>query len=307
MPRRPLKRRSSRLKTGSIILLVVIAIALIFTRGGIFHHQPPPQTATAPAAAPVPDPRPLTQAEQDAFVPLVCGGSTPAAGQYQYHCITVPGYPDLSIAGEGIGISLTAITYGGITTAGASQAYLSYQASFESHADNFGGGVLFKKSGVGWLPLSWVPGGQLDGCLSLGGAGAAKFICDGGSVGQGEADSSLNLVTITPPGPGTPAGLRTTHLLTASDLRQTDQPNLNCTLRKSPDQAVLLSIDSLNRAPAPDFALAGITYVTAAAASAACAKNDFADAPTQTGTLHLQLAGQNIAVTPGLNFAPAEF
>lgn len=306
MPRKPLKRRPSRLRAAAIILAALVAVALIFTRGHIFRHSEPPQTASA-TATPVPDPRPLNQLERDAFIPLVCGGSTPATGQYQYNCITVPGYPDSSLAGSGSAISLTSITYGGITEAGANQAYLSYQASFESHADNFGGGALFKKSGVGWLLLSWVPGGQLDGCLSLGGAKAAKFLCPGGSVGQGEADSVLNLVSVTPPAPGTPADLSATHLLTASDLRQTQSPNSNCTLRKSPDQAVLLSIDSLHRASAPDFAVAGITYVTAADATAACAKGDFANAPTQTGALHLQLAGDTITIAPGLNFAPAAF
>jgi hypothetical protein len=96
-------------------------------------------------------------------------------------------------------------------------------------------------------------------------------------------------------------------VLTASDLRQTLSPNDNCTLRKSSNQAVLLSIDSLRRAPAPDFAVAGINYVTAADASAACAKGDFAAAPTTTGALRLQLTGENVTIVPGLNVAPADF
>ena len=110
MARRPVKRRPSRLRPAAILLVAVIALALIFARSSIFRQTVPMSgIATSPAITPVADPRPLSTGEADAFIPLVCGGSTPATGQYQYHCVTVPGYPDTGVDGPGIGISLTSI------------------------------------------------------------------------------------------------------------------------------------------------------------------------------------------------------
>jgi hypothetical protein len=277
------------------LLLLIIVLAL--GAGGYWYWTQHNAAAPAQAAANQ-DARALTAAEQTAFLPLVCGGLSAGSDGYAHDCTSLPGYPssDYGGAGTGLGITLTSVITGHLSNATDDQAYVSYQGSFESHADNFGGGILLRADGKGgWSLQKWVQGGVMDGCLSLNPQGRAQMLCLSGSTGQGETATVLMVVSI----PNTSG----TNLLSASDLRQTMDPNANCGLRTSASQDVLLGIDAIARSGA-GYAVQ-IEYVPAATAEDACKSKNFANAPVSKTTLTLDWDGSAAQITPGFNFAPS--
>lgn len=277
---------------------ILLLIVLLLLAGGAYwlwgrHGTPGPVAANQ-------DARPLGATAQTAFLPLVCGGASAGTDGYAHDCTSLPGYPsaDYGGAGTGLGITLTSVIYGHITSPQADEAYVSYQGSFEPHADNFGGGILFAADGKGgWVLRKWVPGASMDGCLSLTPQGEAKMLCVNGSTGQGETDTVLGTVR-----PGAPGSFR--KILAASDLRETMDPNANCSLRTSANQDVLLGIGPLARAGTGYTAR--IDYVPAATATAACAAKTFGNVLVTKGTLRLDWDGSRITVAPGYDFAPAD-
>src|ERR1700743_1457343 len=126
------------------------------------------------------DSRPLTGAEQRIFFPLVCG--KPVRHDKDNTCARVLGYPGTAPGDDPVNLSLDAIAYGAFTAAGTAQPYVSYPASFEPHADNFGGGILFARAGAGWRLKRWSPGGQMQTCLALPGA-PQRMLCLSGWAG----------------------------------------------------------------------------------------------------------------------------
>lgn len=277
-----------------LLLLVLLLIGAGAYRLWGPHHAPTPGPVAADANA---DARPLSAAAQSAFLPLVCGGASAGTDGYAHDCASLPGYPsaDYGGAGTGLGLTLTSIITGHISSATADEAYVSYQGSFEPHVNNFGGGILFAADGKGgWRLERWVPGGGMDGCLTLNRTGRARFLCLRGSTGQGETDTALMLVTL-------PENQGKT-VLAASDLRETMDANANCALRK-PGQDVLLGIDAIARAG--NGYTARISYVPAATAAAACKAKNFVNAPVSEADLGLSWDGDRLTITPGHDFAPA--
>ncbi len=280
-------------------LLLLLVLVLLGAGGYYFwsNHNPPALGPAAVAAANT-DARGLTDAEQAALLPLVCGGVSAGSEGFAHNCTSLPGYlsADYGGAGTGLGITLTSVILGHLSNATADEAYVSYQGSFESHADNFGGGILFTADGKGgWTREKWVPGGVTDGCLSLNPRGRAKMLCLVGSSGQGETDTALTTLSL----PDT----RGETLLTGSDLRQTMDSNANCGLRKSANQDVLLGIDNIARA-GTGYA-AQIDYVAAADAEIACKEQKFANAKVSKTTLTLTWDGNAMQIAPEFNFAPS--
>jgi hypothetical protein len=262
------------------------------------------------------DPRGLTLQEGNEFLPLVCIGASDATSassesgeNYQYHCNNLLSYPSLDSLSGDYELTLTSISYGHFTNIGTEQAYVSYLGNFEDHADNWGGGILFEKEASGWSLIRWYPGGQMDNCLMLRPGGQAKLLCLFGWSGQGEKDTSLWVVTIPPSyDPDADSSPYQTSVIKASDERNTGSPNSNCADRKSPNQAILLSIDNIARSPDHSvFAEAGVTYFAADEAKTACAKADLEDATLSSGTLRLKWDGRSVTVAQGINFAPADW
>ena len=277
-----------------VSVLAIIGILAILLRSG---HSPEQQGSAPIACQSLNQPsHPVSSAEETGFLKLVCDQASGAGGGYAHQCASLPGYPssDYGGAGLGLGITLKSVVYGHLTSATADEAYITYAGSFEPHASNYGGGILFTKTSDGWVLNSWHPGGQADHCVLLTPSGRAHFVCLTGWEGQGEADSDLALTTLPPPQGSHPT------LLSARDLRGTMDPNANCKGRTS-GQALLLSIDTLS--PATGGAAARITYVSPTAAQAACATNQLANAPTSSATLSLQWEGGEIKTTPDMNFA----
>lgn len=287
----------------SLLVIIGAGLFLFWPRGqqggGAGGGGDAGQVAQTQQAVANHDPRALSEAEQTAFLPLVCGGASGAGGGFAHQCTSLPGYPsqDYGGAGLGLGITLKSVIYGHLTGADADDAYVTYTGSFEPHVTNFGGGILFTGGPGHWKLKAWYPGGQAAHCVSLNPTGRAKFVCLYGYEGQGEVDSLLTLVNLPPPSGEKPA------ILDASDLRGTMNPNANC-VHLPPGDAVLLSIDSLG--PAKDGAEAGISYVSAGDAKTACAANNFANAPVKTATLALRWNGSSTKISPDFSFAPAQ-
>ena len=277
-------------------LFSLVVLLLVLGAGWVWLHRGtgPQKQGENTALAANQDPRALTQTEQAAFLPLVCGGASAGADGYAHDCASLPGYPssDYGGAGTGLGITLTSIAYGNFT--GPGEAYVSYLGSFEPHVTNFGGGILFHKTATGWALTAWYPGNSLDGCLVLNPKGQTPFLCVRGSTGQGETDTVLAVVT---------AGGKQTKVLEASDLRQTMDQNANCGLRRAADQAVLLGINGLARTG--NGYVAQISYVPAATAEAACKAKTFPSAPVTKGSLPLSWNGSAVQVSSDHKFAPA--
>lgn len=272
----------------SVVILVLVLIAgwAWLERGGTPH---PSGDGTATNQ----DARALSGAEQAAFLPLVCGGASAGNSGFAHDCTSLPGYPtaDYGGAGTGLGMTLTSVAYGNFT--GPDQAYVSYQGSFEPHVNNFGGGILFRKTANGWAVSAWHPGNAMDGCLVLNPSGATPLLCVGGSTGQGETDSEVGVATV---------GGELTKILTAADLRETMNAEQNCTARKD-GQDVLLSIDSVSRAGAG--LVVNVQFVPANIADAACKAKKFASTPESKVALPVSWDGSAAKVTTSpYKFAP---
>lgn len=253
------------------------------------------------------DPRPLTSDEVAQFLPQICQGAQAAPGGYSCQAMTAyPGYESTPAAGTTYNIAPTSIIYGHLTDATSSQAYISYTADFEPHADNFGGGILFQRGADGWQLVRWIPGIILDTCLQLQPSGKAGLLCSFVYVGQGEEDSSLTLVTVpTETSANNDYSAFLHHILSGQDLRQTGDDNMSCGQIKSPDQYLLAAIDGLKRSAAPGiFATAKIQYIAPAAVTKFCAGHNLAAAPIEIGTLTITWQNGKITFTPTHNYAP---
>lgn len=272
--------------------LMIVGIVAVLVWSGRPSDSGAPSLLQSPNLAP----RPLDPVAQSDFLKLVCGQASGPAGGYAHQCQSLPGYPsaDYGGAGLGLGITLQSVAYGHFTSATANEAYVTYAGNFEPHANNYGGGILFTKKTGGWTLKAWYPGGQASHCVLLTPTGRARFVCLNSWEGQGEADSNLTVTTLPPPLGNHPT------LISASDLRDTLNPNANCQTLQ-PGQAILLSIDSLS--PAPDGAKAEISFVSAATAQTKCASSSLASAPLTHATLTLHWQNDHIHITPLMDFA----
>lgn len=275
-----------------VITLAVIAVALGWA-GYLPGMRQAPPAASQSLNLP---PQPLNGADQTTFLNLVCAKASGPAGGYAHQCASLPGYPSSDYGGAGLGLGLTLqnVVYGHLTSATADEAYVTYEGSFEPHASNYGGGILFTKAGDGWKLKGWYPGGQAESCVLLTSTGRAQFVCLNSWQGQGETDDVLIQQTLPPPQNG--QGI----LLRARDLRDTLNPNANCQGLQQ-GQNVLLGINSLTATSGG--AEARISYVSAQAAQAACHASQFAAAPLTSATLALKWNGTHLTTSPALNFA----
>ena len=271
----------------SVLVVVIVAGFLLWPR---LHPQQAPQQATNF------NPRPLNDTEQASFLKLVCSHAGGPLESYAHQCESLLGYPsqDYGGAGLGIGITLQSVVYGHLTSDSTEDAYVTYEGSFEPHATNYGGGILFTGGPGKWALQGWYPGGQADQCVVLTPTGKARFVCLSSWEGQGESVSALALLSLPPPQGERP------FLLNADDLRETMTPNANCQFLKA-GQNVLLNIEGLTAAPGG--ARAKIAYVKADDAQKACLANQFANAPVSTTSLTLLWQDGHMHITPALKFA----
>jgi hypothetical protein len=271
--------------------------------------------STAATAAPLPgaqhDPHKLSASELHLFLPAVCKGAVTT--KHDFTCTALVGYPTDGAAfdarsskasGE---ISLDAVAYGHFTGPNAQEAYVTY-SGLESHAQNFGGGILLRGSDNGWKPIRWFAGGQMDHCVSLPDPGPARMLCLTGYTGMGETDSSVWLVDLSGPG----GALRRMDVLKAQDGREAaadgNGGDYYCKGAASSHRAMLLSIDDLTRGREDGvIAVSKISYATAADVGQACAHNGFADMDANNGVVRYRFVQGAIKLDPPPKFAPVDY
>ena len=251
------------------------------------------------------DPRPLTAAEVRIFYPLVCRNRA-RIGRRPICAGGVIGNPN----GKGsVVFSLDAIGYGAFSHPGADEAYATYTADFESHAMNFGGGVLFAHANGQWRLVRWYPSGQHYPCVALPAAASdlQTHLCLTHYSGSGEADSAVwveGLPQIDAKGDRTdsPSGV-----IGAHDFRwngEFDQANYQCTLPRAPDEGILLAITDLTRAGAPGvLAQSHIIYAAPQDVAEACLHHRFARVRTKAGVARYTLHNGKVTATTPIKLA----
>ncbi len=269
------------------------------------------------------DARGLTETEIDTFVPLICAGTisdgngTSMGGQgFQKSCESLVGYPDSDslltypdpddpTKNLPFELAFTSILYGHLTDGQADQAYVSYLCSCEDHASNWGGGILFQYEATGWSLIRWYPGEAMDNCLMLAPTGKARMLCLTSFSGQGETDTSLMIETVPSTYYEDDSAYEKT-ILSAVDDSGTGDPPSACGETTSPDQSIILSINSLAPSESPGFfAEAGIEYIAPEDAKTACdLKQDISEADKTEGTIRFKLDGDALTMVPRYKFAP---
>jgi hypothetical protein len=250
------------------------------------------------ASETVHDSRPLTANEIETFIPLLC--QNPVKNEKEHHCDKVIGYPDFYLVDNRENtLSLDAISYGAFTQAKADEAYLSYTASFEPHADNFGGGILFERVNDKWKLIRWYQGGQMNDCLAFFVNGQQNMLCLTGYMGQGRVDSFVSVFALKM---NNSDFLRAQikSILEAEDGRGRGPGNDNCEINRTKDEAILLSVAALQRSQIPDFfAEAFVTYAKPEDIAKACEANNYESLKETKDTVRFILHNGEIeAVTP---------
>lgn len=258
------------------------------------------------------DARALTAGEFDTFAPLTCSqGISQGQSERQFSCQVIVNYPT-SYPGNEVGeyeITLTSVIYGHLTDGSANQAYVSYTANFESHADNFGGGILYELGAGGWQLVRWYPSLIMDGCVQLNATGQARMLCQGSYTGMGEVDTSLWLMTV-PPAYNSSNDYSTYNIgvLKAQDDRQNTDQNYNCTKVTNPNQRLLLGIDQLARSDEPGvIAKARLSYILPSDLTSYCSKKGLADAPETEENIRFRWDGHHITMTPNYTYVPTDY
>jgi hypothetical protein len=247
------------------------------------------------------DPRALTDVEIKTFVPLLC--RSPVFYDAQFNCDKIINYPSPDSVDDNdnfphVDISLIAITYGAFTASKVHEAYVSYTSSFEPHATNFGGGILFDRVRGRWRLIRWYPGGQMDHCLSYSAGVLQEMLCLSGYTGQGQIYSSVSVMHVSEENDNY------TVLVKAQDDREDGSPedpnNEDCERQREKDEVILLSVDTLYRTHDSNFfAEATVTYALPEDITMACDVKNFSNVKETKGVVRFSLQDGKIkAVTP---------
>jgi hypothetical protein len=257
--------------------------------------------------SPTDSPRALTAPESSSVIQMICNGPATAPDpqmHYAYHCAEFNGLSKDEVnlmGGDGADISLKAIAYGPITRAEADQMYVSYDSSFEPHASNYGGGVLFDRTPRGWHLTNWYHGGQIADCMAVPVTGKRTFLCLNHWAGQGEADSSIAVTQISESADEESMAKLNQSLVSALDARDEDEQSQDpqsqevkdpyqCTLARAATDAVPFSIDNLHVVSGPGyFAEASVDYAEPAEMARGCQAHSLAGLKLTSGKLHFAL------------------
>jgi hypothetical protein len=245
------------------------------------------------------DSRPMTKTEQATFVALTCAAPTydPKLGQYQ--CTKLVGYPHGPTDVADFGFS--AIAYGAFTHLTAYEAYASYSTMSESHADNFGGGVLFERTGSSWKLGRWYPGGQLDRCIAVPGGGIARMLCLSGFMAEGEVTTAISVRTVPVSNDAKSIAAASRVVISTDDTRNESslvRPPKGTACGAITDyKPSVVTVDTLKRYDAPSFfAESKATYVTAHDWYRACRTSGWANVKGVSITIRYALENGKVTV-----------
>jgi hypothetical protein len=256
------------------------------------------------------DPHKLSAQELRLFLPAIC--RNPVATKQGFQCAALIRYPadgaafderNGSASGE---LSLDAVAYGHFTAPGAQEAYVTY-SGLESHSDGFGGGILLRGSDIGWKPIRWIAGGQMDHCVALPDPGPQRMLCLSGYTGMGETDSSIWLLDFAGPN----GALRRADVLKAQDGREaaaSGNGDYYCKGAVASHRNMLLSIDDLTRSREDGvLAMSKISYAGAADVGTACGHKQFSDMESRNGVVRYRFVQGAIKIDPPPKFAPVDY
>lgn len=129
--------------------------------------------------------------QRERLLAAICGQENVTGPANDRHCANVPDYP----SGDCSGLRIAAVNHGKFSRPGVQEIFLSYDGC-EAHANNFGGGILLRWEDGIWHRILILPGERGDSCFSLYRAeNQSALVCLNLSVGQGEEDASLTLLT----------------------------------------------------------------------------------------------------------------
>lgn len=264
-------------------------------------------TAAAGGASSGQNAHQMTKTERATFLRLTCRNAKPGVGPGVYGCSRLIGYPRVVMTDD---FQLSTVAYGGFTRAGADQAYVTYYTLLEPHMDNFGGGILFDRSGDGWKLMRWYPGGQMDRCVALPSAGRLRMLCLSAYTQMGELVTMVSVRAVpvsareswdsAVPIQGS-AGSDVFHLLIRAD----DTRNVNPVLFKASQncgapseyRARVLSIDTLRRSTKTGFfAESEATYVTPKQDYGACKTGSWAKVTGEKTTIYYAFKNGEVKV-----------
>ena len=261
----------------------------------------------AAAATSAYDPHQLTKAERTTFLRLTCRNATQVYGPGVYRCSSMIGYPRDNVADD---FRLSTVAYGPFTRAGADQAYVTYYSALEPHMDDFGGGILFDRSGDSWTLVRWYSGGQMDRCVALPDAGRVRMLCLSAYTQEGELLTMVSVRAVPASARDrwdsavpvqAQAGPDVFRLVIRADDSRDENPRLlpgpgNCGAL-SEYQPRVLSIDTLRRSAKPGFfAESEATYVTPRQDYDACTTGAWAKVKGETMTVYYALKHGEVKV-----------
>jgi len=221
-------------------------------------------------------------------------------GVTNFNCHRLIGYGDASPGS----IALSAIAYGPFTEPGADEAYISYLANREPHANENGGGMMLSRSGAQWRLVRWYPGRAMRNCLALPGNGQQRMLCLTSHEGQGEIDTSVWIERVGSKSAAGPQGvIKAQDDRGAVDPDEANTQSYPCMLGGHSHKAMLLRIDSLTRSTAvAELAQSRITYATAEDVGMACNSGHFENVRTKTGLVRYVMKDGHVIIR-----APEEF
>ncbi len=262
-----------------------------------------PQTVGATAPASSHDSHPLSTRELATFLPGVC--RHPLRAKKEFSCEAFIGYGGDPAPPRGTTLSLDAVAYASFTRPGEREAYLSYASDFEPHANNFGGGIVLRRSGEAWKVVAWFPGGQMKNCMAVPGIAPQRMLCLDGYEGMGEMDSSVWIKQVRPAGGD---GHKDTGVLKAQDGREAENAKYYCGPAVRTHTAMLLSIDDLKRSTDEGaFAVSNIIYAAAPDVARACQRGDLQSVVTRSAKVRYRWTGNRIAVQAPVAFAEVDY
>jgi hypothetical protein len=261
----------------------------------------------------------LSQSDLAIFVPLVCGGATPAPRleRTSFICHAVIGYPDQAKIASlmhgfprrpGILVGFQTIIRGAITAPGRDEAYVSYGGDLESHAENLGGGILFRHQSGTWKMVKWYPGEHLDNCVALPDIAPVELVCLFEDSHAEDASMGISVVHAWPPLEDKPTLYRLSADLGVIRDNMADSCSAKIENAKHGWQepidpcgywqkghGFLLDIEDFKRSNLPGvLAQASIDYATPADIGRACHATCFLDVPRRHGNLQLIVNGYRI-------------
>ncbi len=256
--------------------------------------------ARAAAATSGHDPHPMTKTERASFLRLTCRNTAQGDGPGLYRCSSLIGYPGHMAPPD---FQLSTVAYGAFTSAGADQAYVTYFTLLEAHMFNFGGGILFDRSGDGWKLVRWYRGGQMDRCVALPEAGRVRMLCLSGYTQEGELFTMVSVRAVPASAregwdSAVPVQAEAGPDLFRLLIRADDTRNMNPDFFKASQNCGaiseyrprVLSIDTLQRSARPGFfAQSEATYVTPKQGYVACTTGAWAKVKGERMTIYYAL------------------